>query len=109
MYLHTVIRTFFYMLRLLLIQWSLFFYLRCVVFVKIFVKIFNVGIILDTIFFVFVFISVVFGNVVVIDDDNDISFVVGVVFNVAELMISVVEDVVDVFDADICFVFETSI
>lgn len=88
------------------------FYLRCVVFVKIFVKIFNVGIILDTIFFVFVFISVVFGNVVVIDDDNDISFVVGVVFNVAELMISVVEDVVDVvdvFDADICFVFETSI
>lgn len=82
------------------------FVFRCVVFVKIFVKIFDVGIILDTIFFVVVFISVVFGNVVV---DDDISFVVGVVFNVAELMISVVEDGVDVFDADICFVFETSI
>lgn len=83
------------------------FVFRCVVFVKIFVKIFDVGIILDTNFFVVVFISVVFENVVVVNDD--ISFVVGVVFNVAELMISVVEDDVDVFDADICFVFETSI
>lgn len=77
------------------------FVFRCVVFVKIF----DVEIVLGTICFVVVFITVVFGN----DDDDDVPFDVGVAIDAAEFMIFVFEDATDVFDAAILFVFETCI